>query len=154
MCSKKLRLPRRKPSASWNLCGRKAKPKKWPPKLHAAFLNESRIRGYLWCPVQEIRISGPNDRAKPSIALLLIESFSSELVVYREWEMSAQQQNSTHRPWIIGTTSLFFILLQSACTAVMAISGVRVIIGLGALPQPPDSIGPRPDFTPTPYVFP
>src|ERR1700691_3281742 len=47
--------------------------------------------------------------------------------------MSAEQQNSTHRPWIIGTTSLFFILLQSACTAVMAISGVRVIIGLAAL---------------------
>ena len=44
--------------------------------------------------------------------------------------MSPQPQNSTHRPWIIGTTSLFFILLQSACTAVMAISGVRVIIGL------------------------
>ena len=30
-------------------------------------------------------------------------------------------------------TSLLFILLQSACTAVMAISGVRVIIGLSAL---------------------
>jgi hypothetical protein len=59
--------------------------------------------------------------------------FSPEPVVYREWEMSAEQQNSTHRPWIIGTTSLFFILLQSACTAVMAISGVRVIIGLSAL---------------------
>ncbi len=54
-------------------------------------------------------------------------------MVYREWEMSAEQQNSTHRPWIIGTTSLFFILLQSACTAVMAISGFRVIIGLSAL---------------------
>ncbi len=54
-------------------------------------------------------------------------------MVYREWEMPARQQNSTRRPWIIGTTSLFFILLQSACTAVMAISGVRVIIGLTAL---------------------
>jgi hypothetical protein len=37
------------------------------------------------------------------------------------------------RPWIVGATSFFFILLQSACTAVMAISGVRVIIGLSAL---------------------
>jgi hypothetical protein len=37
------------------------------------------------------------------------------------------------RSWIVGLTSFFFILLQSACTAVMAISGVRVIIGLGAL---------------------
>ena len=33
----------------------------------------------------------------------------------------------------IGLTSFLFILLQSACTAVMAISGVRLIIGLGAL---------------------
>jgi hypothetical protein len=37
------------------------------------------------------------------------------------------------RSWIIGASSLLFILLQSACTAVMAISGVRVLIGLGAL---------------------
>ena len=43
--------------------------------------------------------------------------------------MASQNQ----RPWIVGVTSFFFILLQSACTAVMAISGVRVIIGLGAL---------------------
>lgn len=37
------------------------------------------------------------------------------------------------RSWIIAFSSLTFILLQSACTAVMAVSGVRVIIGLGAL---------------------
>jgi cytochrome b561 len=37
------------------------------------------------------------------------------------------------RPWLVGVTSFLFILLQSACTAVMAISGVRVIIGLSAL---------------------
>jgi len=35
--------------------------------------------------------------------------------------------------WLVSLTSLFFVLLQSACTAVMAISGVRLIIGLGAL---------------------
>lgn len=34
---------------------------------------------------------------------------------------------------MVSLTSFLFILLQSACTAVMAISGVRVIIGLGAL---------------------
>jgi hypothetical protein len=28
-------------------------------ELHAAFLNESRTRGYWWRPVQEIRIHGP-----------------------------------------------------------------------------------------------
>ena len=37
------------------------------------------------------------------------------------------------RSWIIGLTSLFFILLQSACTAFMAISGLRLLIGIGAL---------------------
>jgi hypothetical protein len=48
--------------------------------------------------------------------------------------MTAQEDSSQRRPyWIVGFTSLFFILLQSACTAVMAISGVRLIIGLGAL---------------------
>jgi cytochrome b561 len=47
--------------------------------------------------------------------------------------MPAQEQNATGQSWIVGITSFFFILLQSACTAVMAISGVRVIIGLGAL---------------------
>jgi hypothetical protein len=47
--------------------------------------------------------------------------------------MPEQEQNLTSRSWIVGLTSFLFILLQSACTAVMAISGVRVIIGLGAL---------------------
>jgi hypothetical protein len=47
--------------------------------------------------------------------------------------MSIQQEKSASRSWMVGMTSLLFILLQSACTAVMAISGVRVIIGLGAL---------------------
>lgn len=37
------------------------------------------------------------------------------------------------RRWAVGLTSLFFIALQSACTLVMALSGVRLIIGLGAL---------------------
>jgi hypothetical protein len=37
------------------------------------------------------------------------------------------------RSWLVGLTSFAFILLQSACIAVMAISGVRVIIGLSAL---------------------
>jgi hypothetical protein len=32
-------------------------------------------------------------------------------------------------------TSLIFIILQSACTAVIAISGVRVVIGLSALAE-------------------
>ncbi len=47
--------------------------------------------------------------------------------------VSEAQTSPQRRPWIVGITSFVFILLQSACTAVMAISGVRVIIGLGAL---------------------
>jgi hypothetical protein len=35
--------------------------------------------------------------------------------------------------WLIGLTSFGFILLQSACTAVMAFSGLRLLIGLGSL---------------------
>lgn len=37
------------------------------------------------------------------------------------------------RSWFIGWTSLLFILLQSACTALMALSGLRLLIGLGSL---------------------
>jgi hypothetical protein len=46
---------------------------------------------------------------------------------------SPVQPAPQRRSWLISLTSLVFILLQSACTAVMAISGVRLIIGLGAL---------------------
>ena len=37
------------------------------------------------------------------------------------------------KSWAIGLTSLFFILLQSACTALMALSGLRLLVGLGSL---------------------
>src|SRR5690348_8257330 len=40
---------------------------------------------------------------------------------------------SSAKTWAVNLTSLFFILVQSACTAVMAISGFCVVIGLGAL---------------------
>lgn len=49
------------------------------------------------------------------------------------------ESNQLHHPpreqraWLVGATSFLFILLQSACTAVMAISGVRVVIGMTAL---------------------
>jgi hypothetical protein len=43
------------------------------------------------------------------------------------------QNDAKSRSWIIGLTSLFFILLQSACTAFMAISGLRLLIGIGSL---------------------
>lgn len=37
------------------------------------------------------------------------------------------------RSWVIGLTSLFLILLQSACSAVTALSGLRLLIGIGSL---------------------
>jgi hypothetical protein len=45
----------------------------------------------------------------------------------------AAKSRSWIASWIIGLTSLFFILLQSACTAVMALSGLRLLIGIGSL---------------------
>ena len=44
-----------------------------------------------------------------------------------------EAQESWARSWIIGFVSLLFILLQSACTAVMAVSGLRLLIGVGSL---------------------
>ncbi|MGB0124456.1 MAG: hypothetical protein WA419_15370 [Silvibacterium sp.] len=44
-----------------------------------------------------------------------------------------REQRSWIRSWIVAITSFLFILLQSACTAVMAISGLRLVIGIGSL---------------------
>jgi len=41
--------------------------------------------------------------------------------------------SASRKTWLVSATSFIFILLQSACTAVIAISGVRVAIGLSAL---------------------
>jgi hypothetical protein len=59
--------------------------------------------------------------------------FSHENNSTPETQISTPDRSPRRQSWIVGFTSLFFILLQSACTAVMAISGVRVVIGLGAL---------------------
>src|SRR5271156_3091728 len=71
--------------------------------------------------------------------------------------MSSKEQNAQtiadvatsaggRRSWIVGLTSFFFILLQSACTAVIALSGVRVIIGLSALAAAAGLNGPAVGF--------
>ena len=44
-----------------------------------------------------------------------------------------EAKRSESRGLVVGLTSLFFILLQSACTAFVAISGLRLLIGVGAL---------------------
>jgi hypothetical protein len=43
------------------------------------------------------------------------------------------QKRQYRGSWLIGLTSFLFVLLQSACTVVMAVSGVRLLIGLGSL---------------------
>jgi hypothetical protein len=45
----------------------------------------------------------------------------------------AEPKHGESRGLAVGLTSLFFMLLQSACTAFMAISGLRLLIGVGAL---------------------
>ncbi len=45
----------------------------------------------------------------------------------------AEPKHSEGRSLAVGLTSLFFILLQSACTAFLAISGLRLLIGIGSL---------------------
>jgi hypothetical protein len=45
----------------------------------------------------------------------------------------AEPKHGEGRGLAVGLTSLFFMLLQSACTAFMAISSLRLLIGLGAL---------------------
>jgi hypothetical protein len=44
-----------------------------------------------------------------------------------------QEKTWTSRSWVLSLTSFLFILLQSACTAFMAISGLRLLIGIGSL---------------------
>jgi len=45
------------------------------------------------------------------------------------------ERPAAKQTWLVSMTSLIFIVLQSACTAVIAISGVRVAIGLSALAE-------------------
>ena len=46
---------------------------------------------------------------------------------------ASEVEAKSRRSWIIGLTSFLFILLQSACTAAMALSGLRLLIGIGSL---------------------
>lgn len=48
---------------------------------------------------------------------------------------AAAEEPVSKRTWLVSMTSFIFIVLQSACTAVIAISGVRVAIGLSALAE-------------------
>jgi cytochrome b subunit of formate dehydrogenase len=45
----------------------------------------------------------------------------------------SEERNWRRASWFAGSTSFVFILLQSACAAVLAISGLRLVIGLASL---------------------
>ena len=47
--------------------------------------------------------------------------------------METRKNTTRGGTWTLGLTSFFFILLQSACTVLMAISGLRSLIGVGYL---------------------
>src|SRR5271154_3014176 len=53
----------------------------------------------------------------------------------RQEVLAVETRKNTTRgaTWTLGLTSFFFILLQSACTVFMAISGLRSLIGVGSL---------------------
>lgn len=42
-------------------------------------------------------------------------------------------ESRTGRSWIVAATSFLFVILQSACTAVTALSGLRLLIGVTSL---------------------
>ena len=54
-------------------------------------------------------------------------------IASRRLETDVHTSDRGIRRWAVGLTSLSFIVLQSICTLIMALSGVRLIIGLGAL---------------------
>jgi hypothetical protein len=43
------------------------------------------------------------------------------------------EKTEVRRSWVLAVSSFFFILLQSACAAVTALSGLRLLIGIGSL---------------------
>jgi hypothetical protein len=55
------------------------------------------------------------------------------LIASQRSETDEHSSDRGIRRWAVGLTSLFFIVLQSACALVMALSGARLLIGLGAL---------------------
>lgn len=55
------------------------------------------------------------------------------MIASRRTETTELSDDRGVRRWAVGLTSFGFIVLQSICTLAMALSGVRLIVGLGAL---------------------
>ena len=55
------------------------------------------------------------------------------MIASRRSEIHEPSSEREVRRWAVGLTSLLFIVSQSVCTLIMALSGVRLVIGLGSL---------------------
>lgn len=77
---------------------------------------------------------GPLIHTREPAAPFGVIRYNKDLMPEQEQEVNlAEPKRSEGRGLAVGLTSLFFILLQSACTAFMAVSGLRLLIGVGAL---------------------
>ena len=61
------------------------------------------------------------------------ENSTNEQDIRRSEQNSATVQPLSSRLKLLGWSGILFAILQSACTAVIAISGIRIAIGLSAL---------------------
>jgi uncharacterized membrane protein len=65
-----------------------------------------------------------------------LEWEGKRLLIVIKTDVSLEQVTETgleKRSWLIGLASFFFILLQSVCAAVTALSGLRLLIGIASL---------------------
>jgi hypothetical protein len=58
---------------------------------------------------------------------------SSTLIKQEASTEQVIETTKVRRSWVLAVSSFFFIVLQSACTAVTALSGLRLVIGIGSL---------------------
>ena len=74
-----------------------------------------------------------NERCKLSLVASRLFSRRHEKDLMDQSQAEAHVTGGSRRSWVLALTSLLFVLLQSACTAVMAISGLRLLIGVTSL---------------------
>jgi hypothetical protein len=89
-----------------------------------------------WLTESSFRLAKPGDVTFYHLGhYMRLNSVGSEQATASREEVGREQSvdRPNSRGWLVSLTSLVFIVLQSACSVAMAISGIRVLIGLGAL---------------------
>jgi hypothetical protein len=69
------------------------------------------------------------------VASITVENMPERTIDSPDATAAGAEDPASGRTWLVSATSFLFVLLQSACTAVIAISGVRVAIGVSALAE-------------------